>query len=677
MTYCSYGYITRCLFRIFELTSRVFVYVLLCVVINTITFVLIICVHILHNIVLFYGGCLGREVFNIFGFLIYIPKLNKTLQEGEIKVKCLKNNFYIKFYRDCKFSQTRMLIVRTIELMIYLIGMIVYDYQNNINIAIMNYNDKWNENDNDNDNKLVILRALYYCASITTVLTPLFWLLVLQLGIIDFSKKKEEIAFKTILEAIKLGRLDAIEKDFNTRKHICSPQLMRIKKKNTKNKRSKQKKDKNIENVYQITPLQYACQCDKPSVVSWLVNKSGFIDQRNINAVDKYQQNAFYLGCKFGSIECIDQLMNNELELMVAVDKLNFNNQSALYIACKYGHSSVVKNLLEKEIFDVKNSQLINQMTKNDNSTPLHVSCQKGHLECVEALLQHNSNIDINILNKNNVAPIHLSVINGHGSISVKLLNDNRFNLSDTHMEHLWYLAIKHDQADVVNILLQMHPNKFNLIGSCKTDFEEKMHEKTASEEKTSEINYKDSEDNTPLFIAAKNNCGSIIDLIASALDKNAINICNSSNETALYVACINGCGEAGLALLKCANMDIFFRDESSQNTIVMATCQGGSKDIFNQLIKQIENYGQGTLRNQLNEINPQTGMGPLHIACKYDSHEIVEELVKASKKGCIDLNQVTTDGKTATMVAKQNSNNKTLLVLKLINSFEGEFIST
>ena len=88
----------RLLFRIFELSSRFLIYILIWLLYGIIGVIVIIGIHFCHmyNLFLFFGGCLGREVFNIIAFIFYIPKLNKTLQQGK-QIQCLTNNFYCQF----------------------------------------------------------------------------------------------------------------------------------------------------------------------------------------------------------------------------------------------------------------------------------------------------------------------------------------------------------------------------------------------------------------------------------------------------------------------------------------------------------------------------------------------------------------------------------------------------
>ena len=118
----------RFLFRVCEVSSRILIFSLIWNVLNIYVFIGLVAIHLIHNLVLFFGGCLGREMFNIITFIFYIPRLNKTLQQGEIKSLFLSKNYYIKFYRQSSFEQTRMLMVRTCELCIYHILIVVYLY---------------------------------------------------------------------------------------------------------------------------------------------------------------------------------------------------------------------------------------------------------------------------------------------------------------------------------------------------------------------------------------------------------------------------------------------------------------------------------------------------------------------------------------------------------------------
>ena len=80
---CTRKYWIRSFFRFSEITSRVFIYVLIWVTMGLFWLGLLILFHVINNLVLYHGGVLGRERWNVVGFIVYFPKLSQVLQEGK------------------------------------------------------------------------------------------------------------------------------------------------------------------------------------------------------------------------------------------------------------------------------------------------------------------------------------------------------------------------------------------------------------------------------------------------------------------------------------------------------------------------------------------------------------------------------------------------------------------
>ena len=80
--------------------------------------------------------------------------------------------------------------------------------------------------------------------------------------------------------------------------------------------------------------------------------------------------------------------------------------------------------------------------------------------------------------------------------------------------------------------------------------------------------------------------------------------------------------------------------------------------------------YGNARLERELTRTNDDHET-PLFVACKYDSHTIVEELCGAEYESIIDVNKPDKNGLTPLMIAEQKQHNNTILVMQLIGSFD------
>ena len=512
--------------------------------------------------ILYFGGCLGREVFNIAAFVFYIPKLNKTLQQGKCS-SYLSNNMYCKFYRESSFAQTRMIVLRSIELLIC-----------DIIILVVLSNDT---------QAALILRIIFLYATGAIIFTPLFWLWMLKAHIIDFEENNKTYA--DIFHAIVVGEVQDIEIEFNSLQNIY-----------------KQDEDGN-------TPLHYSCMFKKFDITAWLANDSGFMDESSINRVNNNQETPLYVACKFGSLKCVQALFDSNHN--IKIDALNSNNETIVFVASKYGHLKILNYLFNKLNINTTNGTILNQITMGESDTALHAASRNGHYRVVELLLQQkNIDIIINMLNNNENAAIHESIANGHDTTSNLLLNDPRSKLSKQSMEKLWYYVVKFDNVEIMKLLLDDKENEFNIHSPC-----------IVTDKSDSEHNY-----NTPFLNAVWNNSANVIRLIAKQ-DPNVVNKTDSNGKSPLYVACEMGNSKSALALLEMKEVDLLFKINDTKTSILHATCKGRSKEIFTAVTSKIRIvHGAKRLKQEMRRRN-RSGDTALHIACSYNAHQIVMEM--------------------------------------------------
>ena len=688
----SYKYYVRFLFRICELGSRVFMYVLIWSVFGGFVFGIIVLIHFIHNIILFYGGCLGRELFHIFGYIIYIPKLNKSLQEGKQRQI---DFFYTKFYRESDFAQTRMIIFRCSELIIYssvisIYYLTQYDMNDQRNIFCQNIHKI----------EIIIIQILLIVSSVSSLLTGAFWYWIIKANIINLKRKKEIITFKTIFKAIKLHRLEVVKSDFNT--------ISDTVKARTKNNGN--------------TPLHCCCLYNAADIMTWILSQSGFVsppsydetdkESATENIVDRTNKNTnsdnkesisfesyvnirnsnnetpLMIACQTGAFECVTKLVEMGY---TPFDTLNIVDTSSLYIACKNGHDKVLKYLLDKvnEIRKEEMLYIINKSVNNDNNkqvkntwcdsecdTCVHVGSKYGYLKCVQNLLDYQE-VDVNILNSNGDAAIHLAVKNKHNQISLLLASDKRFALSNDNLHKLWYYSIKYDDGKMMEHI-SVNNLQFDVRIPCQYSGSENklsnLKESKNNEIKDNEDDNYDINDQTPILIASRNNSASVIGFIVKNSDQNDLNEimekCDSKGRTPLYISSIMANKDAVLQLLQYDKIDVLFKTENGKNSILMAAAQGGNIDIFKEICSMIkEKHDTKRLKYEIKHRKNEDNQSVIFIACRYNSHKIISFI--GNKYNFIDFKQTNNENKTALQVAQECKNKQTVAELKLIKSYQ------
>ena len=645
----SHRYYIRFFFRIFEISSRLFVYCLIWTNIDGLVLFVIVIIHLLHNVLLFYGGCLGREPFNIFGFVIFIPKLNKTLQEGKVH-SILENNFYIKFYRNSEFEQTKMIVVRSVELLLYCIAMLVY--------ALMTNNIVTSQEISKIGSTEQVEFIMFSSQIIMIFLTPLFWFLMFKLDIIDFAKKKEQISFSTIYKAIELDRLDPIIENFNSIAHLTG-----IRKNDTRKQ----------------TPLHYVCAKNRRNIMDWMLLESGHLNEKDINALDGTKQSIIFYCCAYGALDCligfIEACNKLEYDYKAAIIKCNSRNQNILHTSCKNGHSKIVEYLLENVLSDDEIEEMITKKTDSrdgyNSETPLHHACGNGDKLCVELLINHEKckdkmNEDLfNCVNEQGKTAVELAVMNQYFEISQILIKDSRFKMKQRQLTNLWTDCVVYDDANAMKLLYNMYRNGDH---DKKEEKEEKEKEKKnnnvfnvltpiVSRFRSSDNNYNINRLEAPLFIASRNNSGDVIRFVLN-IDNSNVNDVDSLGYSALYIACMNGNEKATQALIECDKTDLFFRQMPDKNLILMGVCQGGSKTVFNIIAQAyLTKYDKNKLQRHLNRENIY-GQSSIFFACKYNNHQLLRLICHEFE---INLLKKDKNGKTPKDIAKEAQHDKTV----------------
>ena len=84
------------------------------------------------------------------------------------------------------------------------------------------------------------------------------------------------------------------------------------------------------------------------------------------------------------------------------------NNWNALHYSCYYGNKDITAFLLAYNNKDNSIHDLINSLTK-ENNTPLHIACYKSNASIVKILLLYLRDIEINLVNNNSETCLHIA----------------------------------------------------------------------------------------------------------------------------------------------------------------------------------------------------------------------------------------------------------------------------
>ena len=213
---------------------------------------------------------------------------------------------------------------------------------------------------------------MYGMAILCTIFTMIFFWLLIQMEIVNTIKKREEIKFKSIYDAIWHGRLDAIINQFDKPKHLTS---------HARDGKS---------------PLYYAAELKQTDIAGWLISKKCV----DINDGANQNRTPLYIAARVGAYDIVKLLLDQP---GCKYNEPNSLGRTPLYAASREGRYDIVVELLKQPLIDV------NHLTKH-SSCALAAACQHGHLEIVKELLK-KAEIEINQLNESNYTPIFIAAL--------------------------------------------------------------------------------------------------------------------------------------------------------------------------------------------------------------------------------------------------------------------------
>ena len=137
---------------------------------------------------------------------------------------------------------------------------------------------------------------------------------------------------------------------------------------------------------------------------------------RDLLIKNELDQTPFHIASKFGTLEMITILLkrDHKAEEIFLLNSVDIDSNTPLHLATLNKQDAVVKLLLSEG----SDPKAMNSF----GWTPVTCAAKSGNLECLKAILDSSSKIDINVTDNNNTTPLHLAAKEGHCDVIQFLL---------------------------------------------------------------------------------------------------------------------------------------------------------------------------------------------------------------------------------------------------------------
>lgn len=239
--------------------------------------------------------------------------------------------------------------------------------------------------------------------------------------------------------------------------------------------------------------------------------------------------------------------------------------------------------------------------SNNDFSSDVFASCKTGQISSLEAVLQSNDTIDINIItNSTGDIPVHVAASNGHTEI-IKLLHDKGASLVSTGQngDTALHCAVRNRHRSTMVYL----------------------------KEQGADLNKQNEAGDTAVHIATRQGFVELVEYLR--LSGADVNIKNARGSTALHVACQKRQEPIALMLLHLGcRMDIV--DQMDEMAI-----HDACRESLLTVVQTMCSYGCPV------DMENKAGFSPLHLAAKAGNAEIVRCLLLSGA----DIDKYNKDG--------------------------------
>ncbi|XP_067660111.1 putative ankyrin repeat protein RF_0381 [Haliotis asinina] len=385
--------------------------------------------------------------------------------------------------------------------------------------------------------------------------------------------------------------------------------------------------DLSLVNNNKETILHVACQGGNVEIVKVIITSNAVY----INSREKGGSIPVMSAARAGHKAVFDILVEAGADLSL----VNNNKETILHVACQGGNVEIVKVIItsnavyinsrekggsipvmsaaragHKAVFDilVEAGADLSQVT-NKEETIFHMACVGGNVEIIKCLMTHGI-VDIDSRDRKGWTPVMHAVNAGHKEAFDVLVEAGAdVPQVGNNKETILHVSCVGGNVEIIKYLL-----RHDIVG----------------------IDSLDADGWTPVMHAVNAGHKQVFDLLVEAgADLSPV---TDENESILHLACGGGNIEIIRYLVKHTIVDIDSRDDGGF-TPVMHAAMDKSKDVFSLLVEG------GADLSLLGENNEKI----LHLACSYDSVEIVKQLLTQK---LVDINSRDGDGCTSAMIA-------------------------
>ena len=383
------------------------------------------------------------------------------------------------------------------------------------------------------------------------------------------------------------------------------------------------------------TPLMIASQKGHVNIVKALIDRkdndetTAELNHENIPMIDKgvnvekkleAGRTALYLAVENGHTEVTNRLIEAGAEL----DAETNGGFTPLMTAIENGHENIGVELIGKMGLPHVNKQY------KDGETALYLAAKKNRLHVVNKLIEVEA--ALNTTTNSEWTPLMIASRNGHVNVVKALADHNaRLDHKDVNGQTALYTALEHERVDVAEVLIEKRADlkvqtlngrtplmAASVVGNEKiADTLIRKIVKLNKKDKTVELNEKDVDGKTALYLAAENDHPRVVDRLieTEGVDLNAE---TSDGWTPLMIAIEKGHENIAKRLIY-KGADVKWKLPNRRTALYLAA-ENGSTSVANKLI--------GTERTDLNA-ETSDGWTPMMIAPQNGHESIVKFLIQ------------------------------------------------